>query len=410
MGRSLGRDARLLLAVSGMLAVSFFGVQMLLKVLYVLRLGYGLEFVGWFNAASAFTYMGMGLPSGALGNRYGTRAIMGVGSLAIVAGMCLLPLAEQVMGATPCAAQGAWLIGAHMVLTAGWSMFNVNLAPALMAATTAQERGSAYALNGALTGLGSLLGTVFGGMLPDWFARWLGQTLDDPSPYRLGLWVSAVLSVAAIVPLIWVRSAAAVATTGEARPHSPFPLLPVAWMMLYIYLRHAGWATCQAFYNAYLDTDLCLPVSTIGLITGVGQFAAMIASLLTPRLAARRSHGWMLIMTTLGIAVSLILLAWPHWTAASGGVWGVLVLSAVWMPALQSFQMEFVSAEWRTLAYGAVSMAMGLGFGSISLGGGYMAAAWGYRSLFLLGAGLSVAGAAVMWGITRRFGPPTHNV
>jgi len=45
---------------------------------------------------------------------------------------------------------------------------------------------------------------------------------------------------------------------------------------------------------------------------------------------------------------------------------------------------------------------MGFSFGSASLAGGYIIAAAGYRTLFLLGAGLSTAGAVLMWAILRR--------
>jgi len=61
-----------------------------------------------------------------------------------------------------------------------------------------------------------------------------------------------------------------------------------------------------------------------------------------------------------------------------------------------------VDSEWRGLAYGAVSMAMGLGFGTTSLAGGYIIAAVGYRPLFLLGVGLSLAGVAYLWVVLKR--------
>ena len=64
----LNPSARLLIATSGMLSVSFLGIQMLLKVLYMLRLDFGTEYIGWFLASSALAYMSMGLPSGALGS------------------------------------------------------------------------------------------------------------------------------------------------------------------------------------------------------------------------------------------------------------------------------------------------------------------------------------------------------
>jgi MFS family permease len=137
-----------------------------------------------------------------------------------------------------------------------------------------------------------------------------------------------------------------------------------------------------------MDAELHLSPSSIGFITGAGQFAAILAPLLAPRLATRRSHAWTLMATTLGMGASLLPLALiPHWTAAGLGRFGILVLSAVSM---------------RSLAYGAVSMAMGLSYGSASLAGGYIIAATGYRSFFLIGVGLSAAGALVMWGILKR--------
>jgi predicted MFS family arabinose efflux permease len=80
---------------------------------------------------------------------------------------------------------------------------------------------------------------------------------------------------------------------------------------------------------------------------------------------------------------------------------GVVALSAIWMPALQVFQMEMVDAQWRSVVYGAVSMSMSLSFTSVNLGGGYLIAAAGYRSLFMAGALLSAVGGALMLGIQR---------
>jgi predicted MFS family arabinose efflux permease len=64
--------------------------------------------------------------------------------------------------------------------------------------------------------------------------------------------------------------------------------------------------------------------------------------------------------------------------------------------------MEWVEERWRSLAYGAVSTAMALSYGSVSIAGGYIIAAWGYSRLFLLGVGLSLAGTVVMQYVLRR--------
>ena len=396
------RDARLLFATTGISAFSFYGIYSLLRVLYILRLGYGPEYVGWFSAAGALTYMGMGLPSGALGSRFGSQKIMFVGGVIVMAGMVAMPMARFV----PLWAQGFWPIGSHMFVIAGWSMLNVNLVPALRAATTAQNANSAYALSGALRSLGTFVGTVIGGALPGLFAGILGQTLDAPAPYRSAIWVAAVLSLAGLVPLALVKPSEHAASHQRARSRERFPFWTVVPLVAYVYLHQAGWATCQAFCSAYLDTDLRLPVSSIGLISGTGQFVAILAPLVGSRLAVRYSRGWMLMVTTLGTSVSLVPLALiPHWAAAGVGRIGIVILWAVWLPALQLFQMELVDSQWRSLAYGILSMAMGLGFGTVSLAGGYVIAAWGYRRLFTFGIGLAVAGAIVMWGIVRGAAP-----
>ncbi|NLT73655.1 MAG: hypothetical protein GXX94_05595, partial [Chloroflexi bacterium] len=44
---------------------------------------------------------------------------------------------------------------------------------------------------------------------------------------------------------------------------------------------------------------------------------------------------------------------------------------------------------------------MGLSFGTVSLAGGYIVAAGGYRAVFLVGAGLCVAASVVMGGMVR---------
>jgi len=268
--REFSRDARLLIAASGIISVSFFGVQMLLKLLYVIRLGYGPEYVGWYNATGALVFMAMGLPSGALGARFGTRRVMIAGGIGAVLGMALLPTTEFV----PFWAQSVWPFVSQVFLTCGWSLFTVNMVPALTAATTDSGRQHAYALNNALVGLGTFCGTVIGGLLPGMFGSLLRIDLDQAAPYRWALLVGASLGIAALLPLTLIRSSSSGSTRAQVQRRGRFPVLAVVPVLLYIYLRHAGWATCQAFCNAYMDTELRLPTASIGLLTGIGQAIA----------------------------------------------------------------------------------------------------------------------------------------
>jgi MFS family permease len=389
----------MLIGASGLTAVSFFGIQMLLKSLYLLRLDYGPEYIGLYYSFGALTFMMMGLPSGALGKRFGTRTIMLVGGFLCVIGMGLLPSTELV----PSTLQAMWPILSQIVLTSGWSMFSVNLVPALMVTTTDATRNDAYAISSAIRELGTFIGMLIGGLLPELFSTILNQSLDATVPYQLSLFVGAVLGLGAIIPLTRVRGGKAPVQGESRKARGRAPIVPLLAMAVYVYVRHAGWATCQVFCTPMMDTQLDLSSSTIGTISSIGQVMAMIMMLQLPRLIDRWGHGGILLGSTLGLGISLMpLAAYPHWSTAAITWIGVRVLAGMWITALQVFQMELVDEQWRSLAYGAVAMAMGLGFGSTSYSGGHVVAARGYATILWLGAAASGIASLVITLILRR--------
>ncbi|MEZ4729537.1 MAG: MFS transporter [Caldilineaceae bacterium] len=394
----LARDARLIIISTAVLGISFFGIQMLLNVLYILRLGYSVEYVGLFNASGAFTYILSSLPAAAVGNRIGLRASMVLGGVITVLGLAILPAVEYV----PATLHTSWPILSQIVLTVGWALISINQVPALMAVTTVQNRTSAYALNGVARGVGTFVGTIVGGFLPMIFAQLLRDHVEAPGPYRAALWMGAGLALLGLIPLLLIRPAEPVSHSVKQEATTPFPLWPVGLLVLHVYLSQLGPASCQFFCSAYMDTTLLLSAATIGLLTGIGQFTTILAPLLTPRLAHRYGNGWTLMTASLGTAVSLLPLALiPHWAAAGTGRLGALALAAIWMPALQVFQMELVDPRWRTLTYGIVSMAMGCAYASVGFVGGRLVATWGYATLFSLAIGMTLLGTALMWGMLR---------
>ncbi len=392
------RDNLLLAAATGIFSLSFMGIQILSKTLYILRLGYGLEYLGLFGATGAISYMAMSLPSGAAGSYFGTRKAMFVGGIITIIGMAALPLVEFL----PDRWHNTWPIITQALTSGGWSLFNINLVPALMGATTMQNRSSAYALNSMMRGFGSFTGAIVAGLLPTLFGALFGYSIEQPDPYRLSLWVAAVLGLFALIPLFLVRPTAQSAVTTQEQTAVGFPVLTITLLVFHVYFAQVGIAVCQTFCSAYMDSDLQLTPAIIGLIMGVGQFAAVLAPLFAPRLSARHGHAGLMTATNLASALSLLPLALlPHWSGVTIGGLGIMALSAMWMPALQVFQMELVEARWRSVAYGIVSMAMSLTFASTSLLGGRFAAQWGYQRLFLLAAGLSLIGVLVIWGMRR---------
>ena len=393
------RDAKLLLVVTALSSLSFFGIYVLIRTLYLLRLGHGPEYVGIYGAVGALGFMFMSMPSGAMGTRLGPGPVMLVGGIIAGGGMLLLPLAESV----PTGWRDLWPLLSQAIVTIGWALLRVNVLPALMMATPAELRHDAFALESALRALGTLLGTVGGGALPELLAAWSGLSVDVPGPYATTIILAAVLTILAVLPLLFVGKLAP-----QQEPHqdaasdSSFPFWPISLVVLHVFLTHGAWAVPGSFANVYFDTVLLLSPAMIGLITGAGQLAATVAPLLGPRISKRRGARWTLVTTSWGVGLSLLPMALiPSIAAAGASRVAGLAFAALWQPAVQLFQMDMVAPRWRGLSFGAVSLAMSLSFGVVSLVGGHIAATTGYQALFLMGMGMSTAGALLLMALLR---------
>jgi predicted MFS family arabinose efflux permease len=393
-----GRDVWLLGSATALLAGAYLGMMQLLKVLYILRLGFGPEFLGTVFATGALSFMLASMPAGALGARLGPTRVIVMGAVVNVAGMALLPFTEAV----PIGLRTFWPLLVQIVASSGWSMVMVNQVPALMAFTTADTRGGAYALREALAGLGMFLCTLLGGMLPGIFAGLTGFTTEEPTPYRLGLWVVVGLGLISIVPLFWVRQVEAYRPTRTERRQRP-PLLPLAVLVASGFLNNGATASCKVFASAYMDRAFGLPASLIGTVSSIGMLLAVAAALSGPRLARRRGSSYAMVIASSLLALSLVQMGlMGHWLAVGVGTAAMFALTALWVPAYQVQQMEMVAPQWRSLVAGAGAVGMSLGYGTVSFSGGYIVAGLGYRPLFLIGAAMALASAILVALLRRR--------
>ena len=123
----------------------FGGIYPILLNLYLLRLGYGPEFIGLLNASGSLCIAIFCIPAGALGSRWGSRQVMIAGLLLLVAGNGLLPLAEF----APAGSRSAWLLATNLLGALGVALYIVNTSPYLMAVTGDAERNHAFSVQAA---------------------------------------------------------------------------------------------------------------------------------------------------------------------------------------------------------------------------------------------------------------------
>jgi MFS family permease len=181
--RHFNRNIRLLFAANAILGFVFFGIYALLLNLYLLRLGYGADFIGQVNAVGPLALAIVSLPAGVFSQRYGIRNGLRIGFLFTILCRALLPLNEFL----PSGWQQIWILSSYGVSWAFGALILVNIPPFLMAATAEEERNHAFAVQGAIWPFCGFAGNLVGGLLPGLFAFLLNAPLADAAPYRLTL-------------------------------------------------------------------------------------------------------------------------------------------------------------------------------------------------------------------------------
>ena len=394
--RKCSPNARLYLVSAAMMGFTVFGgAYSLLRSLYLLRLGYGPEFIGLISAVALLGWALACLPAGAIGRRLGSRRAMVLGLGLATVGFCLWPVAEWV----PVGGRAAWLLLTYLFSDLAIALYDVNSGPFLMDATTEEERDHVFAVQAALWPVAGFLGSLCGGLLPDLFANLLSTTTQDPAVFRYPLLLAGASLGIGVWALAVARNPQESATqttesTAAAQLAVAAPYRMMVALGVVILLTGMGEGAARTFFNVYLDAGLHTPTASIGVLAAVGQLLAAPAALAMPLAAARWGHRRVFHWGAIGMALSLLPLAWvPHWGAAGVGYMAMIALVSLTRPAMGIYMMAITPMAWRTTISGVYTMAIGLSWSIIALGGGYLIAWVGYQPFFLISALLTGLGA-----------------
>lgn len=402
--RALGPSVGLYLLVVALVGfVVDGGVFAVLLNLYLLRMGYGPEQVGLVNAVGTLTFAIASLPSGALGERFGSLRVLTIGIALMLAGCLLLPLADTLAAAV----RLPWLMGTLALAYLGLALFFVNTAPFILGAVVAEQRTRVFSYQTALLSLAAFVGSLVGGALPPLFAGLLGAGLDAAAPYRYALLVSGLALLAALGAALAIRPerGPGPAPGGRAVAQAPAaaavaaPILGLLALIAGVrFLQVAGVGATTTFFNVYLDAELMLPTAQIGAIIAAGRLVGVPAALATGYLTGRFGKPGVVIATSLATAAGILPLALvPHWGAAAVSFVSVVSLSWIRYSASIVYYLELAPPARRATVSGVAEMAGGICFTLITFGGGYMIAFLGYRPLFLSAAAVTAASALAFW-------------
>jgi len=393
---------RLLFLSKALFWLGSFGA-FVLSNLYLLRLGFGPEFIGTMNGVGLVAEAAVALPAGELGRRWGSRNVIVVAEG--VSALCFVGIA--IAWLLPPDGRGAWLLGSNFVASLAFAAALVNMTPFLMERTSSEERSHAFSIFSAVTTSAACLGSFGAGLLPAAVAPLLGATTQEAAPYGLGMLLAGLLLFPAALVLLGAAKRAPGADDAACRPAEQvetgpalplrLAIAPIAVMTLAVLVRTAGDGSVNVFFNMYLDDGLRVPTALVGTLSALGQVLGIPAALLTPLLVRAWGNGRTYVLAVAGVAAALV----PRWQAAALSYTAIVALLAAAGPAGTVYQQSLVPPRWRPAMAGAVSMAFTGGWAIISFGGGFLVSGSGYRSLFLTGAGLVLAGALIFWAYTR---------
>jgi MFS family permease len=370
----------------------FGGMHSVLFNLYLLRTGYGPDFIGIINSLGFLFHALAALATGTLVRRVPNRLKMQVGLWIVIVGRALMPLADLL----PLPFRTVWVLLFFSLSTPGGALFFVSSKPYLMSVTTREERNHAFSLQGALWPITAFLGSLLGGLLPYLFAAIVGQTVADPAPFRWSLILTALLLIPAAGLIRKASDEPAHVEDRQQIPDGERPLPTIALMSVVILLTGAGSGVLRTFFTVYLDDHFHLAPYNIGLITafgrGIGTPAALVAAVLMSRIGNRKALA--LSSMAIGAGVFLVFL-FPSWLGAGLGYVSAMAMISLQGVVYNVFQLEVIDSAWRSTMAGVTLTTKGLGWTALSLVGGFMIMRWGYRPYFLIGAVISFLGALV---------------
>ena len=402
--QAFSRDVKLYLTTALLLGLSVDGVYAVLFNLYLVRLGYDAKFIGFINSAGLFAFAFSSLPAGILGSRWGTRRLLVLGISTILIGSALVPMSHL----APTSWQDYWIAGSYILMMGGFSTFFVNGSPFMMGSVEKGQRNSLFAMHTAISSFAAFLGSLLGGQLPGIYSGFANLTLESPIPYRVPMQVMVVLMVPAF---FFIRATHEPKhqdneDDAEDEPAEPrtrlvnfkkLPLLLFVIIAIIRLLQVAGLATTSTFINVYLDTELMIETSLIGVLIAFSRGLAAASALLVPMLTKRFGNISVALFGSIGAAFCILPIVFiPTWWAAGLGFIGARIMSSLRYPSFQVYALELVRPRQQSVMAGLMALAAGASFSIMAFFGGFIIESFSFSTLFMIGAVLTTIGTGVL--------------
>jgi predicted MFS family arabinose efflux permease len=374
--RSFSPDIKLVL-VYCLLANIGYGVIELIFNFYLLELGYREDFIGQWRAVSTLSVAAASLGLGAMINRFGSWRTM-------VAGFSALCLASFGLGLS----SSSWLLMLLAVVYGASLAFLMNpVLPLIMDYERHDLRQYASAVSLSVVNLSLMIGSLMGGLAPDFFARVIPSISEGSvGAYRAAMLSGAGIAVLALIPLLFMKEPRhhRVERRGRANTADESPKerrqtrKDLGQFVLMAGLMSIGVGMIWPFYNVFLKS-LGSSDDQVGYIFAISGLIAAVCGLVAPVVVARSGA----VTSTLFLRLSVVPFFIPQIFMPTLGLavlafyWRSATASTAW-PIEVTFISEVLPPRARAGVFGLRSSVWNLGYAAATYLGGLLIVARGY--------------------------------
>ena len=369
------------------------GIYGVIFNLYILRLGFGEDFLGLILSISA-TSMGLfSIPAAFVCDRLGRKRTLLLSSVLSAISLFFLynTTTPELLVLFSLASGMASALG----LVTGSTFLLEN--------STKEERMYLFSMSSLIYTFSLLSGNMLGGFLPDILADLISAQSGSAISYRLTLYVSLIATMASLLPLAYVAEKNSKENNGiRGQLHiyrSIFKSKVVRQMTLFYCLYGIGWGTSLPYFNVYFDTVLGASANQIGIFFSLSQIFMILGYFLVPVLTERTGKVRLVsIVQILSIPFLLMFVLTNNLLIAVIGFVMRYMLMNMANPILNSFKLEIVQPEERSMINSIMWMACYTFVGIGNYVGGLMMAKGDSRMPFMV-TGLFYAATAVFYYI-----------
>ncbi|WP_078392158.1 MFS transporter [Shouchella patagoniensis] len=367
------------------------GIFMVMYPFYIRELGYSDHLNGQVIAFQAAATAIALLPAGILGDRYGRKRMLMIGSIMLAISFAIRSFSSTEMPLL----FGAGLTGFF------FAFLQVSAIPLLAENSKEKQRVKLFALHAALMMGANVIGHLFSGTLADLLYQFSAMTMLQA--VQLTLILAFFLAAISFFPLLKVKDGEqgkGIIKVAEVANHSP---KSEEWKIIALFavsslLIGFGSGLVIPYLNLYFNDRFDLNYSAIGLVLSLGQGMTVIAMLIGPKVVNRFGEVKAVFLLQMGSIPFLLLTAFTNvlWFAIIGFLFRQALMNAG-NPIQAALVMKLIHPRMRGTANSVTQMVFQLGWalmGPVSMG---IVAAYGayngYAIVFVITACLYVLGS-----------------